>query len=57
MYSANEGDLYKIVNLGGRTFELRFGYYEEYERESTVSHKNPLTNPINCVKIKLCKSK
>lgn len=34
MYSADEGDLYKIVNLGGRTFELRFGYYEEYERES-----------------------
>ena len=27
-----EGDLYKSVKILGRTFELRYGYYEEYER-------------------------
>lgn len=28
-----EGDIYKIVCIGKYTFELHFGYYEEYERE------------------------
>lgn len=27
-----EGDLYKIIKLFGKTFELRYGYYEEFER-------------------------
>ncbi|MBO5286801.1 MAG: hypothetical protein J6B34_01610 [Clostridia bacterium] len=30
-----EGDLYKVVELFGRSFELRYGYYEEYERDRT----------------------
>ena len=30
--SIKEGDLYKIVSAGGHTFELRYGYYEDYER-------------------------
>lgn len=30
--SPREGDLYKTVTVGGHTFELRYGYYEEYER-------------------------
>ncbi len=30
-----EGDIYKIVNIDGHTFELRYGYYEEYERKNS----------------------
>ena len=29
-----EGDLYKRIEIDGHVFELRFGYYEEFERES-----------------------
>lgn len=28
-----EGDLYKILLLSGKSFELRYGYYEEFERQ------------------------
>ena len=28
-----EGDLYKVVNTYGRTFELRYGYYGECDRK------------------------
>ncbi len=27
-----EGDIYKIVSIDEHTFELRYGYYEEFER-------------------------
>lgn len=27
-----EGDLYKIIELHGRIFEIRYGYYEETDR-------------------------
>ena len=29
-----EGDLYKIITADGKTFELRYGYYEEIDREN-----------------------
>ena len=29
-----EGDLYKVINVFGRTFELYYGYYEEKDRHS-----------------------
>lgn len=35
-----EGDLYKTVELRGRTFTLYYGYYEECDRQ------NPLCEPI-----------
>ena len=35
-----EGDLYKIITTHGKTFELRYGYYEECDRQS------PLCEPI-----------
>jgi len=35
-----EGDLYKVVNIHGRSFELRYGYYEECDRQS------PLCQPV-----------
>ena len=30
---AAEGDLYRILNVAGHDFELRYGYYEESERQ------------------------
>lgn len=32
------GDLYEIVELYGHRFEIRYGYYEEYERD----HSEPI---------------
>lgn len=32
-----EGDLYKVVNVFGKTFELYYGYYEESDRYSKFS--------------------
>ena len=34
MNRARDGDLYKTVTVRGRTFELYYGYYEDYERQS-----------------------
>ena len=34
-----EGELYRVVKTFGRTFELRYGYYGERDRE------NPLCDP------------
>ena len=28
-----EGDLYRIIELHGKTFEIRYGYYEEIDRQ------------------------
>ena len=28
-----EGDLYKAVTVFGKTFEIRYGYYEDFERQ------------------------
>ncbi len=28
-----EGDLYKVVECQGKTFEIRYGYYEEIDRQ------------------------
>ena len=32
MCKAKDGELYKTVTLHGISFELRYGYYEEFER-------------------------
>ena len=29
-----EGDLYKVIRLHGKVFEIRYGYYEEGDRHS-----------------------
>ena len=31
-----EGELYKVVTTFGKTFELRYGYYEECDRQSSL---------------------
>ena len=35
-----EGDLYRIIRAHGRVFEIRYGYYEEADRQ------NPLVSPM-----------
>ena len=35
-----EGELYKVVTTFGKTFELRYGYYQECDRQS------PLCEPV-----------
>lgn len=28
-----EGDLYKVLTVSGHTFQVRYGYYEDFERQ------------------------
>ena len=35
-FAPKEGDLYKIVTTFGKTFELRYGFYEERDRLSPL---------------------
>lgn len=37
-----EGDLYKEVTISGKTFRLLYGYYEEFERESSFNDPMPI---------------
>lgn len=37
-----EGDLYRVLNVFGRSFELRYGYYDECERFSPVNEVVPI---------------
>lgn len=37
-----EGDLYKEVTVGGNTFKIFYGYYEEFERESPFNDPIPI---------------
>lgn len=37
-----EGDLYKRITIAGRTFELYYGYYEEFERHTENSEPMPI---------------
>ena len=32
MNGKKDGDLYKVVTIHGESFELRYGYYEDFER-------------------------
>lgn len=33
MKTPKEGELFKTIPLGGRIFEIKYGYYEDYERD------------------------
>ena len=35
MNKIKDGDVYKIINIQGRVFELKYGFYEEYEKDSS----------------------
>ena len=48
-HNIRDGDLYEILEVYGHRFEIRYGYYEEYERERfepipiyPLFRKNPL---------------
>lgn len=43
-----EGDLYKVVTIYGRTFELRYGYYGECDRryEPDVIYPDFIKEPV-----------
>lgn len=37
-----EGDLYKVINIFGKTFELRYGYYSESDRMCEYNEVIPI---------------
>lgn len=46
-----EGDLYKVITTHGKTFEIRYGYYEEIDRYSKYNdpieiYPNFVKNPV-----------
>ena len=42
MKNIREGDVYKVIELHGKSFELRYGFYEDFERESEYSEPIPI---------------
>ena len=42
MNTVREGDVYKIIELCGKRFELKYGFYEDYERESEFGEPIPI---------------
>lgn len=40
--SPKEGDIYKVIKLHEQQFELRYGYYEECEREDPTQEPMPI---------------
>ena len=42
MNHIKEGDLYKIIDLYGTKFEIRYGYYDEKDRHSKYSELIPI---------------
>ena len=37
-----EGDLYKTVCVEGQSFDLYYGYYDDFERESALAEPIPI---------------
>ena len=42
MKQVQDGDLYKAVSVFDKDFEIRYGYYEEFERESSFGEPVPI---------------
>ena len=42
MNRIREGDLYKIITVCGKVFELYYGYYDEIEREGKYTDPIPI---------------
>ena len=40
--SPKEGDLYKEINICGKTFKLLYGYYESFERDGPFNEPMPI---------------
>ena len=53
MAANKEGDLYGVLTIFGKKFEIYYGYYEEYERNSPYNEPVPVypdlaKNPEYC---------
>ncbi len=48
MNKISDGDLFKIINIYGNKFEIRYGYYEDYEKwgEPIPIYPNFKENPV-----------
>lgn len=47
--SVKEGDIHTVINIEGKTFEIRYGYYDDCEREKwdpIPIYPDFLKNPI-----------
>lgn len=42
MSERKDGELYKKISLRGKDFEIRYGYYEDYEKESEFNDPIPI---------------
>ena len=42
MEQVKEGDLYGVITAFGRVFEIYYGYYEDYERNSKYNDPVPI---------------
>ena len=42
MNQIRDGDLYKTITLFGKTFEIKYGFYEDYERENAFCEPIPI---------------
>ena len=42
MKKPSEGDLYEQVSVYGKTFEIYYGYYEEFEKNSIYNDPVPI---------------
>ena len=42
MHKPKEGELYDVVSVYGKTFEIYYGYYEDYERNSKYNEPVPI---------------
>lgn len=42
MQKIRDGDLYKRISLNGKEFEIKYGYYEDFERESRFFEPVPI---------------
>lgn len=42
MKNTREGEVYKVIELYGKRFELKYGFYEDFERESKFGEPLPI---------------
>ena len=42
MNNIREGDLFKIIKISNHTFEIKYGYYDESDRQSKYSEPIPI---------------
>ena len=41
-HAPREGELYRVVNIHGKSFALHYGYYEECDRVNPLAHPIPI---------------